>query len=157
MINLKKTRIITTKDSKSQKSCLRKKSENVDVIDDNIISIINRMISLKGSIGCGIASPQIGINLNIIIVDSDSEKNIVLINPCITYIGNSKNEDIEGCLSVPKQKFLVNRYNDIMVEALDINGKNISFKASDFFARIIQHEYDHLNGIMICDIGKTTK
>lgn len=157
MINLKKTRIITTKDSKSQKSCLRKKTENVNFINEDIISIVNRMIDLKGSIGCGIAAPQIGINLNIIIVDNNLDKNIVLINPDITYIDNNKNDEIEGCLSVPKQKYLVSRYNKIIVNALDINGKNIKFEANDFFARVIQHEYDHLNGIMICDIGKPIK
>lgn len=153
-MNFKKLRIITTKDSKNQKICLRKKSEYVENINDDILSIINRMIDLKGFIGCGIACPQIGVNLNIIVVDNDDEKNIVLINPIFTPIGTDTNEAIEGCLSVPRQKFLVKRYNKIFVNAIDINGKKISIEASGFFARVIQHECDHLNGTMICDIGK---
>ena len=75
----------------------------------------------------------------------------VLINPKITPLSEETEDDWEGCLSIPDLRGLVPRYKRIRVEAWDRTGKPLDFVASDFHARVIQHEYDHLNGRVYLD------
>jgi peptide deformylase len=75
----------------------------------------------------------------------------VLVNPKITPLSEETEEDWEGCLSVPDLRGKVARYKRIRVEAWDRNGKALDFVADDFHARVIQHEYDHLNGKVYLD------
>ena len=75
----------------------------------------------------------------------------VLVNPRITPLSDETEEDWEGCLSVPDLRGKVPRYKHIRVEGLDRTGKRLDFVASDFHARVIQHEYDHLNGKVYLD------
>jgi len=75
----------------------------------------------------------------------------VLINPSITPLSDDKEEDWEGCLSIPDLRGKVPRYKSIRVQAWDRDGKELSFVASDFHARVIQHEWDHLNGKVFLD------
>ena len=75
----------------------------------------------------------------------------VLVNPRITPLSDEVEEDWEGCLSVPELRGKVPRYKRIRVEAWDRNGKPLDFVADDFHARVIQHEYDHLNGKVYLD------
>ena len=154
---MKKYRVHTTKDSKSQKKCLRAKSENVSEINDEIKEIVERLIFFKGNHAIGLSAPQIGVNLNIIIADSEGSKNNVFINPTWFPKGEEKSTDIEGCVSVPNQYFEVERYDNIILKALGLDGKPITVDADGMFARVLQHECDHLDGVMICDIGKNTK
>ena len=80
----------------------------------------------------------------------------MLINPKWEKISRKKNTDVEGCLSVPKIFGKVTRYSNIQVEAMDRAGKKISFPAKNFFARVIQHETDHLDGILFIDKARDT-
>jgi peptide deformylase len=84
-------------------------------------------------------------------------ENIVLINPKIISKSKEVETDWEGCLSVPDVYGKVERYKKIKIYAVGIDGKDIKFKASDFLARTIQHEVDHLDGILFTDkvVGKT--
>lgn len=75
----------------------------------------------------------------------------VLVNPRITSLSDETEEDWEGCLSIPDLRGKVPRYKRIRVEAWDRHGKPLDFIASDFHARVIQHEYDHLNGKLYID------
>lgn len=75
----------------------------------------------------------------------------VLINPRITPLSEEMEEDWEGCLSIPDLRGRVPRYKSIRVQALDRNGKALDFVAHDFHARVVQHEYDHLNGRVYLD------
>lgn len=118
--------------------------------------LIDEMIpKMYESDGIGLAAPQIGENIRICIIGKDSDKklkaDLVLINPTWEKTSKKKNTDMEGCLSVPNTYGKVVRYTNIAVEALDRNGKKISFEAKKFFARVIQHEVDHLNGILFID------
>lgn len=152
---MKKTyKIITTKDSKTIKKPLRNISEDIFEITDEIKYLIERMKDLKTNVGVGIAAPQLGINFNIIVVDdieNGNIKNIVLINPVWEKLSDETKKEEEGCLSVPKTRFNKDRYTHIKVKALDENMNPIEFEAKDFFARVIQHECDHLVGKLICD------
>lgn len=75
----------------------------------------------------------------------------VLVNPKITPLSDEMEEDWEGCLSIPDLRGRVPRYREIHVEALDRDGNKLDFAAKDFHARVIQHEYDHLNGKVYLD------
>ncbi|MFA6537556.1 MAG: peptide deformylase [Patescibacteria group bacterium] len=108
--------------------------------------------------GVGIAAPQVGESVKICVIAKDfsptKEKDLILINPVWEKKTITKTLDEEGCLSVPGIYGLVKRYKKIKVRALDENGKAICFEAEDFPARVIQHENDHLNGILFIDKAK---
>ena len=120
-----------------------------------IESLIETMHS-KDSVG--IAAPQIGKSAQICVITKnfapDKTKDVVLINPKWEKASILKTVDEEGCLSVPKIYGQVKRHKKIKVSALDENGKKINFVADDLFARIIQHEIDHLNGVLFIEKAK---
>ena len=106
--------------------------------------------------GIGLAAPQVHIDKQILIlrkqekIDSKNKKIEigVLINPKLSKISNETANDWEGCLSIPGMLGLVKRFSKIKYEGYDINGKKISRTVSGLHARILQHEYDHLLGIL---------
>lgn len=108
--------------------------------------------------GVGIAAPQIGESVQICLIAKDytraKDKDLVLINPVWQKKTIMKNWGEEGCLSVPDVFGMVKRYNKITVKYTDEFGKSCELSADDFFARIIQHEVDHLNGILFIDKAK---
>lgn len=139
---------------------LEKTSEEVDVnhIDEDIIEIIeNLKTTLEAGEGIGIAAPQIGINKRIIVVGAKKEKIkhndpieipvIAMINPTWEKISEDTNIQYEGCLSVPRLRGKVERYNNINVTYYNEKGKKIQKELKGLFARLVQHECDHLDGI----------
>ncbi|MFZ5775344.1 MAG: peptide deformylase [Thermodesulfobacteriota bacterium] len=104
--------------------------------------------------GVGLAAPQINVPLQLCVIDisrKDEPRDlIVLANPRIVK-GEGEESDEEGCLSVREYSTNVNRFTKIWVEAQDIDGKPLSFEAEGFYARVIQHELDHLNGTLFID------
>ena len=130
---------------------LRKKASLVDKVDNKIKTIVSDLLeTMKESEGIGLAAPQIGISKQVIVVlaDEKSQDVLALINPHI--LKKSKEKDImeEGCLSFPGIYLDIKRSTKIEVEALSLNGKKVKFKAKGLLARIIQHETDHINGIL---------
>ena len=105
--------------------------------------------------GVGLAANQVGQDLAIFVIDKKlAEENgvsDVYINPEITEYSKDTTEMEEGCLSLPEYWTSVSRAKKIKVKALDENGKKIKIKARGFLARVIQHETDHLNGLLIKD------
>jgi len=108
--------------------------------------------------GVGISAPQVGKSLMICVIAKNfcdsKDKDLVLINPGWEKRSVTKIWGEEGCLSVPDVFGKVKRYKKIKVKALDENGEPLEFDANDFFARIIQHEVDHLNGVLFIDKAK---
>jgi len=106
--------------------------------------------------GVGISAPQVNESLQICIISKTANKvkDLALINPKWEKAGIVKEWDEEGCLSVPKVYGQVKRYKKIKVTAFDENGKQIQFIAENLFARVIQHEVDHLNGILFVEKAK---
>jgi len=100
--------------------------------------------------GVGLAAPQIGISKRIAVVDIREDNKIVLINPEI-IVEEGKSVMKEGCLSIPGEIGDVVRSEKIKVKSLDRKGNEIEFEAEGFEARAIQHEIDHLNGILFID------
>ena len=107
--------------------------------------------------GIGLAAPQVHLSKRIIIFrNPDFDKNekiqiTALINPIYEPIGNEKVDDWEGCLSIPGMQGLVRRYNKIKYFGLDMDGNKIKNEAEGLHARVVQHEIDHLDGILYSD------
>jgi peptide deformylase len=109
--------------------------------------------------GVGLAAPQIheGLRLAVIEVAGDDERSkaevpfMVLVNPVLTPIGDETLRGWEGCLSIPDLRGIVPRFKRLKLEALDRKGKPYALEAQDFFARVIQHECDHLGGGVYLD------
>ncbi|CAK8715338.1 MAG: peptide deformylase [Candidatus Electrothrix sp. AS4_5] len=140
---------------------LRKKAVKIEIFDDALQELANDMIeTMYKAQGVGLAGNQIGVAQQIVVVDISTEeneqKNIVLINPVISE-GEGKVPDQEGCLSVLEYSAKVNRFQKIRVTAQDPQGNELDFIAQDRFARIIQHEVDHLHGTLFIDRISTLK
>lgn len=140
---------------------LRKKAVKIETFDDALQELANDMIeTMYKAQGVGLAGNQIGVAQQIVVVDISTEeneqKNIVLINPVISE-GEGKVPDQEGCLSVLEYSAKVNRFQKIRVTAQDPQGNELDFIAQDRFARIIQHEVDHLHGTLFIDRISTLK
>lgn len=119
-----------------------------------IADMRDTMASLNGA---GLAAPQIGVNLRVVIFgveknprypDAEAVPFTILINPKLTPIGETLEDGWEGCLSVPGMRGLVPRFLKLRYQGVDENGRKIDRKVSDFHARVVQHECDHLDGIL---------
>ena len=109
--------------------------------------------------GVGLAAVQVGKSSQLCVIaknfnELNKKQDLCLINPTWTKVSRHTAWDEEGCLSVPGLYGKVKRYTTIKVMALDLNGQPLEFIAEDFFARIIQHEADHLNGILFIEKAK---
>jgi peptide deformylase len=107
--------------------------------------------------GAGLAAPQIGVGLRVVIFgvhanprypDAEEVPDTVLINPVLEALGAEMEEGWEGCLSVPGMRGVVPRYKRLRYRGCDENGKPFEREVSDFHARVVQHEVDHLDGIL---------
>ncbi|MDH3326168.1 MAG: peptide deformylase [Gammaproteobacteria bacterium] len=134
-------------------------SEPVSFIDDKLKQgLIQDMLdTMAAENGAGIAAPQIGVNQRIIIFgigknprypDAEPVPTTILINPVVTPLGDEKKDGWEGCLSVPGYRGLVERYTSVRYTGLNENGIRIDRVVSDFHAIVVQHEVDHLDGIL---------
>ena len=108
--------------------------------------------------GIGLAAPQVHYDLRLFIavlpqdgVEPDTDPVIALFNPELTVVGSEVAEDWEACLSIPGIHGLVPRAREITVAAMDRAGNRIEFQARDLYARVIQHEYDHIDGVLFVD------
>lgn len=134
---------------------LAQKSEEVKIIDKSIKKLVKDMFeTMKKNNGIGLAAVQIGVLKRIIVIEIEQEDiKTELINPKILSYSSSKSTMEEGCLSVPNGYYDVERPNEIVVEFTNLKNKVQKIEASGLFARCIQHEIDHLNGITIVDKG----
>jgi peptide deformylase len=130
---------------------LGRRAEPVDKIDDNIHRLVDKMtdIMLKNK-GVGLAAPQAGVPLRLFIISLDGTRENVraYVNPTVTPSGELEAID-EGCLSVPGIYTKIRRYKKCKVIATDLNGNEFTDRAEGLYARALQHEYDHIEGITI--------
>jgi peptide deformylase len=106
--------------------------------------------------GVGLAAPQVheGLRLFVALLDDDADSKseaVAVINPEVIPNGADKREGWEGCLSIPDIRGMVPRFSDIMLVALDRHGKKVERRLKDFPARVVQHETDHLDGVLFFD------
>ncbi|MBE0429627.1 MAG: peptide deformylase [Thermoleophilia bacterium] len=129
---------------------LKEKSHQAQV-DEDLRALVDRMIRIMdGAEGVGLAAPQIGVLRRVIVFRLDKELN-VLVNPEITWRSEETVRDDEGCLSLASLATQVERAEKVRVEGEDLDGKHRVYELKGLKARILQHEIDHLEGMMIID------
>jgi peptide deformylase len=128
--------------------------------DPHIQQLIDDMVeTMRSAHGIGLAAPQVGAALQLFVygqVDGDSTREPaiplrVVVNPMLTPQGGELIYDWEGCLSIPDLRGLVPRHPAVRVRCLDRDGQPLDYLAADFEARVVQHEFDHLNGVVFLD------
>lgn len=134
--------------------CAKVIEYNTQALESLLTDMWDTMVAENGA---GIAAPQIGINLRVVIFgyehnsrypDEVAIPQTVLINPVISPIGEEREEGWEGCLSVPGMRGLVSRFSHIRYQGFDQFGRAIDREGDGFHARVVQHECDHLDGIL---------
>jgi len=134
---------------------LLKKAAFVSRVDDKVRELIRDMFeTMRAASGVGLAAPQVGVGKRVIVVDvSPVEKEsapVALVNPEIVE-SMGMEEGTEGCLSLPGVEGVVPRAEFVLVKGLDEQGRPVQFPARGFLARALQHEIDHLDGILFID------
>ena len=133
---------------------LRKKAEPVTEINDEIRALVEDMFeTMIEKDGVGLAAPQIGKSLRLFVVIADDNVRRVFINPQIIKTSTEVGEYDEGCLSIPQVYETIVRPLEVTVQAYNEKGRPFTLEADGLLARIIQHEYDHLDGILYIDRG----
>lgn len=147
---------------------LHKPSKKVKVFDQKLIDLALQMVDMmREHNGVGLSAVQIGKNIRLSVIEYKPRKMdkecieelraqdpiplTILVNPKITKYSKDKHTADEGCLSLPNTEIPVERASEINVLAQDIEGNRIKIRAKNFFARVLQHEIDHTNGILITD------
>lgn len=133
---------------------LRKKSRDVDTFDDHLKQLIDDMYeTMYDAEGVGLAAVQVGKLKRMLVIDDYDGSKIVLINP-VRVEKSGDSEALEGCLSVPERMGKVKRFEKVKVDYQTVDGEADTIVAEGFLARIIQHEMDHLDGILYTDIAE---
>jgi len=131
---------------------LRQKADKIKKIDGEIAETAKQMLEiLKRDKGVGLAGPQIGLLKRIFVVHVEGDVERVFINPSILETSHKTVKYEEGCLSVPGIYANVNRSETVKIQAWNEKGKPFTVEASGLLARVIQHEYDHLEGVIFLD------
>jgi peptide deformylase len=134
---------------------LRERAREVETFDRGLRKLAKRMIRIMHDApGIGLAAPQVGVLERLVVYDVDDDPQI-LVNPVLTELDDERVEGDEGCLSVPGVTMPVERAVRIRVEGRDVSGAPVDFVAEEMEARVIQHEVDHLDGVLIVD--RTTR
>ena len=130
---------------------LRQKAKRVSTIDSSIQQLIDDMVeTMQQAKGIGLAAPQVGVSLRLVVLQMPGEEPITIINPEIVKRSGER-EVPEACLSVPGYAGDIKRSVSVTVKGRDRQGKAIRLKATDLMAQALEHELDHLNGVLYID------
>ena len=133
---------------------LRQKAESLGEVDAETRRLIQDMFeTMYEADGVGLAAPQVGVSQRVIVIDPHEQgmKPFGLINPVILQSAKEVERGEEGCLSIPGLKDIVERPAGVVVEGLDADGQPLHIEAEGLLARVLQHEIDHLDGILFPD------
>lgn len=129
---------------------LKQEAKEVARITKKTVKLVDDMLeTMYEANGVGLAAPQVGVAERIVVLDV-GEGPLVLINPVITK-ADGEEIDVEGCLSIPERWVYVKRAQQVEVRGLNEKGKNVRIQAEGLLARALQHELDHLDGVLILD------
>lgn len=129
---------------------LEEKAAEVPRITKKISKLIDDMLeTMYDANGVGLAAPQVGVGLRVVVLDV-GDGPMALVNPVLER-GEGEVIDVEGCLSIPDRWVYVKRFAEVDVVALNEKGKQVRITAEGFFARALQHELDHLDGILMLE------
>jgi peptide deformylase len=131
---------------------LHGKSEEISTIDDSVVQLSEQMFSaMYASNGIGLAAVQVGILKRMFVCDVPGSKQIVMVNPHIVELSSSTSTYEEGCLSIPGIQADVTRPARVTVQYIDLKGKEQTLETGGLLSTCIQHEFDHLNGVLFID------
>ena len=138
---------------------LRERAVEVDAFGGELPGLVADMfVTMAAAEGAGLAAPQVGVGRRVIVVDvpageeeGEEGARFALVNPVIVETGQARARDSEGCLSVPGVHEIVSRPDRIVVEGLDAEGAPLRVEASGLLSRVLQHEVDHLDGVLFFD------
>lgn len=137
---------------------LREPAREVEDFDAGLARLVRDMFeTMYHAEGIGLAAPQVGVSKRLIVVDLRRENQVdvpdrvALVNPKIVWVSGETEKQPEGCLSIPGLEEVVGRAVSVRVEALDPDGRPIAIEADGLFARALQHEIDHLDGVLFID------
>ena len=135
---------------------LRTEAEPVKAFDDDLRSLVRDMFeTMYHADGIGLAAPQVGILKRVLILDlrreDEPEIKVALVNPTVTWASPETDKQTEGCLSIPGMEEVVTRPWAVRVEGVDPEGNPVVIEADDLYSRVLQHEIDHLDGILFPD------
>lgn len=139
---------------------LHRPAESVKTFDDELKTLVDDMFETTvAAPGVGLAAPQVGVGLRVFVWDyadqDEAPARGVAINPELWISppdpGLPGEDEVEGCLSFPGERFALRRSHRALLRAQDIDGQHFEVEASGWFARILQHEFDHLNGLLYVD------
>jgi peptide deformylase len=130
---------------------LRQKSKRVRTIDGSVRKLAGDMIeTMHAASGVGLAAPQVGVPLRVIVIGLPDEEDFVLINPEIVRRSGERLVT-EGCLSIPGYFGEIKRAQRVTVKGKDLSGKEVRIKAEELLAQALEHEIDHINGVLYID------
>jgi peptide deformylase len=130
---------------------LRQKAKRVKIVDGAVSRLVQDMVeTMRAASGVGLAAPQIGIPLRVIVIELSEGEPIALINPQIVRRSGERCIE-EGCLSIPGYVGQVARAVSVTAKGLDPSGKEVRIKATELLAQALEHETDHLNGVLYTD------
>lgn len=130
---------------------LEQRAVEVPKITKKVTKLIDDMLeTMYEANGIGLAAPQVGVSQRIIVLDPGEEGPIVLVNPEIT-VASGEEIDVEGCLSIPDRWVYVKRHTAVEVTGWNEKGKTVRMEAEGLLARALQHEIDHLDGILMLE------
>ena len=132
---------------------LREMCREVETIDDDVRALVDDLLeTMYAEDGIGLAAPQIGVPLRVFVYDvrDDELDPGVLVNPRIVE-ATGKQKEVEGCLSIPGLDEVVERSANVVVEGLDRDGEPVRIEATGLLSRCLQHENDHLDGVLFID------
>ena len=140
---------------------LHARAREVNVFDQELRELVQDLFdTMDKAPGVGLAAPQIGVSQRVFVYsypdDDDTPRRGVVINPTLSHspveAGPADEElESEGCLSFPGERFALKRGHKVVIEGVDLDQNPVHIEAEDWFARIFQHEFDHLNGIIYVD------
>jgi peptide deformylase len=131
---------------------LRMKAREVTEFDESLVQLVERMqILMRDAQGVGLAATQLGILQRVFVSDPEEHGLQALVNPVLSNASDEKETDEEGCLSLPEVRVPVERSVRVVVEGKDPSGKDVRLELEGLSARIVQHETDHLDGVLIID------
>jgi peptide deformylase len=135
---------------------LRTEAEEVQAFDDDLRALVRDMWeTMYHADGIGLAAPQVGVSRRVLVVDlrreEEPEARVALVNPRVVWASDEREKAPEGCLSIPGMEEVVERPRAVRIEGFDPEGNEMVVEADELYSRALQHEIDHLDGILFPD------
>ena len=130
---------------------LRRKARRLGIIDGSIQRLVEDMLdTMRHAEGVGLAAPQVGVSLRLAVIQLPEQEPLVLINPEVVK-RKGEVDVVEGCLSIPGYNAQLKRSLQVVVKALNREGRPFRIKGEELLAQVLEHEIDHLNGVLYID------